>query len=92
MQQPSHSMTSTALVTALGEAMCGPDWRRPLARALGYSGSQLARLGVGAPVSDATRRRLAAWAREEIGREAARAARRLDLLAAAAAYPGTRED
>ena len=81
-------MTPSELVTSLGDAMFGSDWRRPLARALGYSGSQLARLGVGAPVSDATRRRLAAWAREEIGREAARAARRLEPLAAAAAYPG----
>jgi hypothetical protein len=85
-------MSPSDLVTALGEAMFGPDWRRPLARALGYSGSQLARLGVGAPVSDATRRRLAAWAREEIGREAARAARRLELLAAAAAYPSTHSE
>ena len=91
MQQPTDHMTSTELLTALGEAMYGPEWRRPLARALGYSGSQIARLGVGASVTPATRRALALWARREIGREAARAARRLELLAAAAAY-SSKED
>ena len=92
MQQPTDQMTSTELLAALGQAMFGPEWRRPLARALGYSGSQIARLGVGAPVTPATRRALAAWARAEIGREAARAARRLELLAAAAAYSPKQED
>ena len=92
MQQPTHLMTSTQLLAELGQALYGEDWRRPMARALGYSSSQLARLGGGASVTPAVRARLAKWAAQEIDREAARAARRLALLSAAASYSPKKED
>ncbi len=81
--QPAYDLTPQALLVALGVEVYGPEWRRPLARALGLSGAQVARLAHGAPVTPATRAALAVWARELLAAEPARVARRIELLTAA---------
>ena len=86
MQQSPYSMTSEQLLVAIGEALYGATWRRPLARALGLSSALVARLGSGAHVSASTRRVLATWARDEIARETARYTRRVELLTAASVH------
>ena len=83
MQQSPFRLSPEQLLVAIGEALYGHTWRRPLARALGLSSALVARLGAGAPVSASTQRVLAQWARDEIARETVRYTRRVELLTAA---------
>ena len=90
--EPPPSQTSDlALLRAVGVAMYGPQWRRPMARAVGVSGSLLAAVDAGhLPLSDDVRRVLGVWAAREAAAEVVRARERIALLDAMRdAYVGT---
>ncbi len=69
------------LVREVGTSLHGREWRRPVARDVGVSGSLLAYVDSGQlALSPSLRRRLAAWAAREATAEVPRARRRVALL------------
>lgn len=85
--QSAHDMTPQQLLVALGDALHGPAWRRPVARELGVSHTTVERIAEGGTMTNQVRLRLRLWCEREFAAEVARMARRVELLSLGRAMP-----
>lgn len=80
----SSEVSDRDLLSAVGEAVWGARWRRPMASAMGVSHVTLGTVAAGRrPLTPEMRRRLGRWAGAAWVEERAEAQRRLALLAQA---------